>query len=285
MREGRRSNLFYLAFIICIAGTGLLVANVQGTDLGGSGSVSDAFAQLQKVLLPLALGLWAVVLVYFIYRSIGIKRGRGHPQGEEPKFSIVGIAAFLIILGGLAFLTGSAPKMMDPDPDANVTDPVVPQLPSSPTADISGSYSAILMVALFVIILIPILRFRRGKDAFGTTSEKGTVEESAFVQEAIGELKETSEEDLREVILNTYQKMLRLVQERMGGTDPLTPRELAELSIERLNWPEKDVRGLTDIFELARYSTKVLSENEKVKAIDCLNGIEHSIASRGVSDA
>jgi hypothetical protein len=284
MGEVRRSNLFYLAFAICIASLGLLVANVQGSDLGGSGSVSGSFAQLQKFLLPLALGLWAAVLIYLIYRSIGMKMGRGRSQGQGSTPSIIGIIVFLIVLSGFAFLTGSAPKMMEPDPDASEIEPGVPEGPRSPTADISGSYTAILLVALFAVILIPILRFRRGKDAFGTISKNEKMEESTLVREAIGELKGTANEDLRGVVLNTYRQMLHLVQERIGGTGPMTPRELAELTIGRLNWPENDVRGLTEVFELARYSTKELSEKEKEKAIDCLDGIEQSIASGGVSD-
>jgi hypothetical protein len=213
-----------------------------------------------------------------------MRRG-GRSPGQGQRSSFIGIIVFLIVLSGFAFLTGSAPKMMEPDPDASEIDPGVPQEPKGPTTDVSGSYTAILLVALFAVILIPVLRFRRGKDAFGTISKNEKMEESTMVREAIGELKGTSDEDLRGAILNTYRQMLQLVQERMGGTSPLTPRELAGLTIGTLKWPEKDVRELTDIFEMARYSTKELSEKEKEKAIDCLDGIEHSIASRGESDA
>lgn len=282
MKKERRSNLFYLAFIICIASLGLLVANVQGTDLGGSGSISEAFAQLQKVLLPLSLGLWTVVLAYFIFRSFGRRKGKMLSRGsEEPRFSIVGIIAFLVVLSAISFLTGSAPKMMEPDPDSNETLPGAIDGPGSPPADISSSYSAILLVALFAIILIPIMRFRRGKDAFGTTSKNEYMEESTLVHEAIRELRKSSDEDLRDSILNTYRQMLQLVQERMGGTDPLTPRELADVAIQRLKWPEKDVRGLTEIFEVARYSTREPNMEERGLAIGHLAGIEQSIASRG----
>jgi hypothetical protein len=285
MKTGKRSNFYYLAFIICIASLGFLVANVQGTDLGGSGSVIEAFVQLQKVLLPLSLGLWAVILAYFIFRSFGGRKGKALSQGEEPKFSIVGIVAFLVILSAISFLTGSAPKMMEPDPGSSVVDPSVSDGPGNPPADISSSFSAILLVALFALILIPIVRFKRGKDAFGTISKNEKFEESVMVHEAIGELRRTSDDDLKDVVLNTYRQMLRLVQKRMGGTDPLTPRELADVTIIRFGWPEKDVRGLTEIFEVARYGVRNLKEEEKVQAIGYLAGIEQSIGTRREIDA
>jgi hypothetical protein len=84
--------------------------------------------------------------------------------------------------------------------------------------------------------------------------------------------------DLRETVLQAYYDMCRLIPGVVDNS-VLTPREFAELSVRDLGWPEGAVRGLTEVFEVARYSHHDLGEDDRAQALGCLAEIKEKVMS------
>ncbi len=134
------------------------------------------------------------------------------------------------------------------------------------------------MLALVIIIMIPLVRYLRGQGAF--TMDKtppGQPEQVEVLDQAILDIG-SGKGDLRETVLRAYYEMCRLIPSAVDH-EALTPREFAELSVRDLGWPEKAVRGLTEVFEVARYSHHDLGDEDRAKALRCLAEIKEKVVS------
>src|SRR5438046_2027622 len=80
--------------------------------------------------------------------------------------------------------------------------------------------------------------------------------------------------EVRAVILACFQRFCTLLGSRgITKQDPLTPRELERLAVDRLRFSREDSATLTSLFEEARYSEHPLGDLDRARAIDSLGKI------------
>src|SRR5438552_17423145 len=89
------------------------------------------------------------------------------------------------------------------------------------------------------------------------------------VREAIQEIEGAGE--VRSVILACFQRFCALLGSRgITKQDPLTPRELERLAVDRLRVSRDDSATLTSLFEEARYSEHPLGDIDRAWASNSL---------------
>ncbi len=83
--------------------------------------------------------------------------------------------------------------------------------------------------------------------------------------------------DFRDVILNAYLRMLRIVKEEQGieREESVTPREFEALLAAR-GIPQEPVLQITRLFEKARYGNKPPEPADEQAAVRCLTAIRES---------
>ncbi len=134
-------------------------------------------------------------------------------------------------------------------------------------------FTIIGILAFVIIIMIPLIRYLRGQGSFiMDKAPSGHLEQVEVLDQAILDIG-SGTGDLRETVLRAYFEMCRLIPIAVDH-EALTPREFAELSIRDLGWPEKAVQGLTEVFEVARYSHHDLGDEDRAKALRCLAEIK-----------
>ncbi|MFQ5910617.1 MAG: DUF4129 domain-containing protein, partial [Thermoplasmata archaeon] len=125
-----------------------------------------------------------------------------------------------------------------------------------------------------VTFLLSTLRHRRWASmANEEEDELRRGEMARSIQEGLYRL--TLGDDVRSVILGCYRDMVRLFKDRGVETDDyLTARELESLAIRRLRLSSESSRSLRELFEVARYSTHPLTEEDRRHAADCLERVK-----------
>ncbi|GAP15735.1 hypothetical protein LARV_03527 [Longilinea arvoryzae] len=83
--------------------------------------------------------------------------------------------------------------------------------------------------------------------------------------------------DFRDVILNAYLRMLRIVKEEQGieREESVTPREFEALLTAR-GIPQEPILQITRLFEKARYGNKAPEPEDEQAAVRCLTAIRES---------
>src|SRR5438094_433263 len=143
----------------------------------------------------------------------------------------------------------------------------------------AGPIEIFLLVAVLLAVAWLAYLFRRARmqgdatdweDGFPVSMARGVAAET--VREAIQEIESGGE--VRPVILACFQRFCALLGSR-GSTqqDPLTPRELERLAVDRLRVSRDDSATLTSLFEEARYSEHPLGDIDRARAIDSLGKI------------
>jgi hypothetical protein len=153
------------------------------------------------------------------------------------------------------------------------------------------SYYSILMfvVILLVSFSLFVLGFHK---AFNYAPEFPSVDKGKqlrrealeVVQEALTELKATN--GYHETILKCYKQMCKILSDK-GFTIGLaqTPREFAYSISEKLRLGSEPVKGLTFLFEEARYSGHPIDDDKRALAVSELDSLERALADKvaGVS--
>lgn len=139
-----------------------------------------------------------------------------------------------------------------------------------------------LLVILLVTMTATTFLLRRGVDGFAVgRGVHGTVrlerrEATEAIHAAIVELEIGA--DVRNAILACFQRFCLLLGARgITDQDALTPREIEQLAIDRLQVSPKASRILTSLFEEARYSEHPLGEADRARAIESLAGIRTAL--------
>lgn len=265
----------------------ILVANLDDTDLGGNdGASQEVVDEIVGGLLPIALVLAGAMFVYIV---LSVLRGRTRISGSAQKDrgnSILPLIILMcgIVISGLVMLYGGqfgGDFTFDGGDNSTGTEGGTDESDGGGMA--YNSFTLIGVLVFVIIIMIPLVRYLRGQGAF--TMEKsppGQLEQVDVLDQAILDIGYGTG-GLRETILRAYYEMCRLIPSAVDH-GALTPREFAELSVRDLGWPEKAVRGLTEVFELARYSHHDLGDEDRAKALRCLAEIKETVAP-GVKDA
>jgi len=146
-------------------------------------------------------------------------------------------------------------------------------------AAVAGPIEIFLLVAVFLAVAWLAYLFRRARMQGDATDWEETfpastarVVAATTVREAILEIEGGGE--VRAVILACFQRFCTLLGSRgITKQDPLTPRELEGLAVDRLRVSREDSATLTSLFEEARYSEHPLGDLDRARAIDSLGKI------------
>jgi hypothetical protein len=140
----------------------------------------------------------------------------------------------------------------------------------------SGYLIAIIVILLVAVSLSVILNFRRQSAAIDYSFEseaeleKKRNEVADILDRAVLELRQGSE--YRQTVIECYKRISEILASRTNiDGAPLTTREF-EVSVSarlRLNTPY--LAQMTDVFELARYSSHQISKAEADTAMECLS--------------
>ncbi len=99
---------------------------------------------------------------------------------------------------------------------------------------------------------------------------------SSTLDEAIAEIDEGS--DVRSTIINSYNQMTRLLEERGAENhDSMTPREFKEEIIKKIPTAKNFVSNITFLFEEARYSPHELEEKDREEVIHQLEELKEEL--------
>lgn len=134
-----------------------------------------------------------------------------------------------------------------------------------------------LATALLVAILILFYLHRlRGSEEFVGPDKKARRPERTVAAVAVQATIQDLEvgKDVRTTILACYQRFCRLLGKRgIDAQEPLTPREIQGLAVDRLGVAEERAEDLTSLFEEARYSVHELGEPERERALASLQSL------------
>jgi len=264
----------------------ILVANLDDTDLGGNdGASQEMVDEIVGGLLPIALVLAGAMFVYIVLSVLRNRTRMGGSAQKDRGNSILPLVILIcgIVISGLVMLYGGqfgGDFTFDGGDNSTGTEEGTDESAGGGIA--YNSFTLIGVLVFVIIIMVPLVRYLRGQGAF--TMEKsppGQLEQVDVLDQAILDIGYGTG-DLRETILRAYYEMCRLIPSAVDH-GALTPREFAELSVRDLGWPEKAVCGLTEVFELARYSHHDLGDEDRAKALRCLAEIKEKVAS-GVKD-
>jgi len=87
------------------------------------------------------------------------------------------------------------------------------------------------------------------------------------------------EPDPRRAIIRAYARMEgALARSGIARRPSQTPFEYLEAALRRLMVPAEPVRGLTELFEVARFSDRHLDASAKQRAIDYLLEVRFALA-------
>ncbi len=272
--------------LVSVLAVVILVANLDDTDLGGNdGSSQEMVEDIVNGLLPIAMVLAGVLFVYIVITVLGKRTRIKGPAQKDRGSSILPLVIMMagIILSGLVLLYAGPLGGNFTMTGGNDTDGTSGGVNESDGGGTTyNSFTLIGVLAFVIIIMIPLVRYLRGQGAFiNDRTPPGQLEQVEVLDQAMLDIGYGTG-DLRETILRAYYEMCRLIPSAVDH-EVLTPREFAELSIKDLGWPEKAVRGLTEVFEVARYSHHDLGDEDRAKALRCLAEIKEKVAS-GVTD-
>lgn len=141
----------------------------------------------------------------------------------------------------------------------------------------SSGGSSIAILILLASILVVVFFFIRHKKASEESSE--TEEDiSSTADKAISELHYRDGDDVRDVIIRNYQKMLLILEEEGVHQEiSFTPRELEKIALANLALTEETIDEMTGLFEEAKYSDHPLGEEERDRAIDNFKQIREEL--------
>ena len=195
-----------------------------------------------------------------------------------------------ITSGGLdwSWVPGVAPPPSssngNPPPGCVSCNNTTPPLPGPPNpSQTAAFYATIIAVGgvLAAVLLIPYWLARRELSGDG---EPATVEGARrAVAEALQRLEQS--DDAREVVIALYGRWLRLLGKGLGDLEPLTPREIERSAIESLGLGTAAAHQLTEIFELARYTTRPLSVTEVARCRVALATVAGQLEARAAAAA
>lgn len=277
MRDAPGGRHLILTAVLVVACLLLLTANIAGTELGGNGGGLGAIDQLQSIVFPLALGMWAVLLIWFLIRRS--RRGRApHKPQEERSSGLYGLVVVFVIIAAVALISGPMKDTIFSNEDGGFDDSVGHQVPEGGE---KVETSQIVLLGAFAAILIALLpifyRYAKGRSIAGD-GPFTLMDDVQTLESSIVRVQVSTGDDLRDAIITSYQEVLEMARGRLKDADILTPRELREQSVATLGWPEPQMVELTRLFEIARYSEHPVGTREKDRSVECLQGILAKVA-------
>ena len=274
--------MFLVAAAITVVIAGILIANVQGSGGQGVKVSNDTLDQLTSIIIQLMVVFWVALIGYFVYKYLTTRekyRSKGERRGGQERnllpYAFVLLALWLILFvvspigGGGLF---NSPEQVGRSPQTNSTLPT-----DQPTRDLPLAFPLIIVIIALASVVV-VWRFLRRSEAPRVNVADRTKDEAAkeVLDAAVRSL--YAGEDPRSTIIRTYQRMCLLVQVGKLDDEPfLTPREFADRAVGALGWKRAPLEDLTELFEEARYSTHVLGEADKERAIAAFERVREGL--------
>jgi len=270
-------SLAVLSLIIVAAG--LAMSNLipsEGESVDPGTTIYDVIQVIMIVLMGLGVAFMAWLLLRHLFSKKQGSKVAAKPGGGN---SSLGLLLILVIV---AIILLALPRAFYDSPlypsegDGGTGGEEEP--PPSTDGDTSpGSSTGFLLAvfalaaAVFLLLIVKAIGKKEGSFAGSAAAQEMRAAEVAAVSSSIEEIVIAG--DVREVILATYRRMLRL-QASAGVSPSLTANELARLLVERRGWPYPPTNTLTKLFEEAKYSVHPLGEEHRREALDSLGKLE-----------
>jgi hypothetical protein len=225
-----------------------------------SGLTDEVASVAQPNTGVIALGIVALlVLLYLAYRS------------REFRYALLAMGMFTAFLLLLIYLYRNAPppdEQAAEEPLLTQAERLWEQLPETPPDwfdNVTVAVTALIFVACGVAIWLLWRRWQPDrKDPLHIVGDEA--------QATLLELR--SGANLRDAILRCYYDMNQALVSNLGlrRDQAMTPREFEEI-VTAAGLPATDVAGLTRLFEHVRYGAVTTSDDERGKAVACLENI------------
>lgn len=150
-----------------------------------------------------------------------------------------------------------------------------------PATMVALSYYTVLIFAgiafLSVTLFFGALRLAYKEGHEGPSSEEVKLEALQVVQQAANSLRNNT--DYEETIVKCYRQMCEVLSGRgfIIGADQ-TAREFASTVSNKLSLGSDAVRGLTFLFEEARYSAHIINDDQRRLAVNSLDSLENALS-------
>jgi hypothetical protein len=242
-----------------------------------------SYAQIQ-IFGWIVIGSVVVWLVYRMVMRIRDPSGAAIANAFVLGWSVVLLVALLFVV--LARLV-SHPAAKPPGNATGTNQTIVP--PPHPPGGPPGNFTLgpinapgweaylglIVVVVVLVAVAIPVTAYlasrRREEDEKPTTS--ATERTRAEIASTLAKLEADPNADPRALVVALYGRLLASVDDRVGGVEARTAREIEFESVHSLGLPPEAARELTALFEEARYSPHPISSNDVDRARGALRRI------------
>lgn len=286
---------------IAIVGLTALILILSGSATRGTAR-STALGAVAPLIVPALLTWYLIMMLVYgktiieILAAFLLSRPRGEGGHKKSLIAtiiawaiVIGLASLLVrpefasgIAGVLQQVAGFFVSRFGRSPEASGANGTI--APSSNS--VALFYYAIIVFAAIVMVSFSLLfaSFHRAYANSRTFSIEGNEdlrkELIQTLQQARTEL--GAKEGYHETILKCYKQMCKILSDRGHSIVPAqTAREYAENVSRKLGLGSDSVRGLTFLFEEARYSDHHLGDEKRELAVDYLNSIEDVLLNVG----
>ncbi len=254
-------------------------------------------------ILILTLMTWYLLILIVRRGEImtalaAILKLRRKAKPDETNFWLTtAVYATLIVLGIIALWTGVPQRILsrlqemaiifgteNPSRPSSQLNPIAGILPVTPFIYYGLFVSAAILTLSFVILLGGLSLALKTREVNPDDSElEMKMNAAEVVRQAITGLR--AARAYHETILQCYKLMCKVLSSAGIDVEPAeTAREFAESISVRLELGKDAVRGLTFLFEEARYSDHEITEEKRIMALNHLKSLEQTLSTNvGIS--
>jgi len=197
-------------------------------------------------------------------------------EAHLPRLAFIGFFFFLPNLLPYIVRFGS---WLEQTPISDIELPSLPDFsPENGSQSIVSSLGFSIGILILLGSILVILYFIIKHEKLSVEEVEPEEDISLTADKAITELHEG--DDIRDVIMRNYQKMLIILEEKGVEQDiSFTPREMERIALDRLPLKEDTIDEMTRLFEEAKYSDHPLGKEERDRAIDNFKQIREELES------
>lgn len=239
-------------------------------------------AVLETVALVAVVALLAGAVMTVWALAVSHRRGKPSP-GRIPVLSSLGVIALAV----LAYLLLDALHPHAQTARSHVAQAHRHGMPRLRAPAVGGHFewTPLIVVAALVVVALAAtgawlwLRRRRRRPAPPPALEPSAVA-VVVVEDSLADLRD--EPDPRRAVVRAFLGMeAGLARAGFPRRPAEAPRELVSRALGALAIPEQDVRRLTGLFEVARYSTHPVGESMRDSAIEALEAVRAPLLAAG----
>jgi len=261
-----------IVFILALVIPNLVPSEGEALDTGSS--LDQVSEMVVVVLMSMGIGIiaWLLLKQLFSAKSGGRSFRPARGGNNLGLLLLLVIVAIVLIAIPRAIQNSSLTPGEQDDLPSDGEEPPPGTNDGSSNGDMGILLSIIVLsTAVLMFLLLRSLTKNDPSPEIRTDIEEVRAREMSVISSSIEELRVGG--DVREVILDTYRRMLRL-QAHIGASQSLTAHELARLLVDRRGWPSQPTEDLTHLFEEAKYSRHPLGDLHRQSALDSLRSIE-----------